>query len=116
MKPEFYLLSKTTGQKYNKLHRAQTLKLTKATPHSVDEVILGVKGQIGKERKITTFRDAEGNIVERAFEYYDKPYIKNRVYTSTNSDISDWETVTSKNIKEYTLNKNLSIHISNINL
>lgn len=107
MKPEFYLLSKTTGQKYNKLHRAQTLKLTKGTPYSVDEVVLAVKGQIGKERKVTTFRDRNGNVIERAFDYYDKPYIKNRVYSSRNSDISDFETVVSKNIKEYTLNKNL---------
>ena len=107
MKPEFYLLSKITGQKYNKCHRIQTLKLTKGTPYSVDEVVLAVKGQIGKERKVTTFRDRNGNVIERAFDYYDKPYIKNRVYSSRNSDISDFETVVSKNIKEYTLNKNL---------
>ena len=106
MKPEYYLISKNIGQKYHKYIKSKTLKLSKVTPYTVDEVIVGVKGQIGNERKITTFRDSKGNTIEKAFDYYGQPY-RNRLYSMVNSDINDFEIVESRNVKEYILDRKL---------
>ena len=52
MKNQFYLISKIEGKKFVK-HKGDAIRITSnILPYSVDEVVIGVKGQIGKERKV----------------------------------------------------------------
>lgn len=104
MKNQFYLISKIEGKKFVK-HKGDAVRITSnISPYRVDEVVLGVKGQIGKERKITTFRDSKGNIIERIFDYFDKP-LKNRVYKEQEYVIGEEEIVKAKTVREYSISK-----------
>ena len=104
MKNQFYLISKIEGEKFVK-YKGDAVRLTSRTlPYSVDEVVLGIKGQIGKERKITTFRDSKGNIIERIFDYFDKP-LKNRIYREQEHVIGEEEIVKAKTVREYSISK-----------
>ena len=105
MKVEYYLLSKKLGQKYCK-YKGDSLKLSKDIPYTVDEVIVGVKGSLDKERRITTYRNSRGEIIERAFDYYDKPF-KNRLYSRESNVISEEDIVTSTTVNEFILPRKL---------
>ena len=70
-----YLISRTT-QRYTN-YASKAIKLSKSTPYTVDEVLIGKKGKSCK--KITTFRDSKGNLIERIFNYK-YPYEYNSRY------------------------------------
>lgn len=103
MRNSFYLISKREGQKFVK-YKGDAVRLSSGFPYTFDEVVIGVKGKIGQEKKITTFRDSKNNIIERVFDYYGKP-IKNQVFTYTDNVIGDSEFVTSKTMKEFSISK-----------
>lgn len=100
----YYLISKNNGKRFSK-YKGNAIRLTTQIPYTVDEVVIGVKGKFGKERKITTFRDSNGKIIERAFDYFNKPY-KNLIYSKQDYTIGNENFVTSTTIKEYTLKRN----------
>ena len=103
MKSNFYVISKTTQNFSDYLNG--TIRLSNQIPQTVKEVLIANKK--GKVRgKITTFLDKEGNVIEKAFNIKDKP-LKNRIYTSQKNHIGTDEVVTSTQIKEYTLKRNL---------
>lgn len=103
MKNNFYVISKTTQNFSDYL--SGTIRLSNQIPQTVKEVLIANKK--GKVRgKITTFLDKEGNVIEKAFNIKDKP-LKNRIYTSQKNHIGTDEVVTSTQIKEYTLKRNL---------
>lgn len=97
----YYLISKDIGKKFYR-YKGDAIRVSSQIPYTVDEVVIGVKGKIGQERKITTFRDSKGQIIERAFDYFNKPY-RNMVYTRQDSIIGQENFVTTTTIKEYTL-------------
>ena len=109
----YYLISKITNLPYHK-YNGDTLRLINQSARTVDEVILGAKNSKNIKRIITTFRDSDGNIIERVFNYSDKPF-RNRVYTKNYSIIGEDEFVTSTHIKEYTLARSLKdTHIQSV--
>ncbi len=105
MAREYYLISKNLGQSFVK-YKGNTIRLSEQIPYTVDEILVGIKGQIGKERKITTFKDSQGNIIERAFDYFDKP-LRNQVYSRNDYINSDELFTTSTTIKEYQIKRNI---------
>ncbi len=96
-----YLISKTT-QKYTD-YALNVIKLSKSTPYTVDEVLIGKKGKPCK--KITTFRDSKGNLIERIFNCEGEP-LRNRIYTHNENTIGEDEIVSSTTIKSYYLKRN----------
>lgn len=105
MRNSYYLISKKLGQSFVK-YKGNAIRLSGNLPYSVDEVVVGVKGKIGNERKITTFRDSNGKILEQAFDFYDKPY-RNIIYTHEDHVLNDENFVTSTTMKTYTLKRNI---------
>ena len=102
MKVQNYLMSKTT-QKFVDYYGG-VIRLNKATPYTVDEVIIGKKGK--PFGKITTFRDSLGRITERAFNINGKP-LKNRIYSYNDGIVGDREYVDVKTVKEFSLERKL---------
>ena len=98
-----YLISKMT-QKYTD-YVSNTIKLSKSTPYTVDEVVIGKNGKPCK--KITTFKDSKGNLIERIFNYEGEP-LRNRIYTHNENTIGEDEIVSSTTIKSYYLKRNLT--------
>ena len=101
----YYLISKTVGIPYYK-YKGDALRLINKSAWTVDEIIAGNTNIPNLKRKITTFRDSNGNIFERAIDFSDKPY-RNRIYSRWDNIIGDDKFVVSTNIKEYTLSRNL---------
>ena len=95
-------MSKTT-QKFVDYYGG-VIRLNKATPYTVDEVIIGKKGK--PFGKITTFRDSLGRIIERAFNINGKP-LKNRIYSYNDGIVGDREYVDVKTVKEFSLERKL---------
>lgn len=100
MRGKYYLISKTT-QKFTE-YQGRAIRLTKSTPYSVDEVLIGNKKKAVK--KITTFRDSSGKLIERIFNYKNKP-LTNRIYTHNDYTIGQDEFVTSTTVKEFSLER-----------
>lgn len=100
MASKYFLLSKTT-QKFVD-YEGRAIRLNKSTPYTVDEVLIAKKGRTTPCKKITTFKDSNGEITERIFNYSEKP-IRNRVYQRQEHVIGDNEIVQSTQIKEYFL-------------
>lgn len=96
-----YLISRTT-QRYTN-YASKAIKLSKSTPYTVDEVVIGKKGKPCK--KITTFKDSKGNLIERIFNYEGEP-LRNRIYTHNENTIGEDEIVSSTTIKSYYLKRN----------
>lgn len=95
---KYNLISKTS-QNFRD-YTGNAIRLTKSLPYTVDEILVGQKSRPYK--KITTFRDSNGEIIERVFNYKNKP-LRNRIYKKSDYTIGQDEYVTSTNIKEYTL-------------
>lgn len=109
----YYLISKFTKLPYHK-YDGNALRLVNQSARTVDEVIVGLRENKNIKRKITTFRDSNGNIIERVFNYSDKPF-KNRIYTRSYNVIGTDEFVTSTHIKEYTLPRTMRItHLQSV--
>ena len=110
----YYLISKIIGMPYYK-YQGDALRLINQSARTVDEVVVGVKNNLNIKRKVTTFKDSKGNILERAFDYSDKPY-RNRFYKKLYNIIGKEEFVTSTHIKEYELPRNLKkAHLQMVN-
>jgi len=103
---KYFLISKNLGQKFVEYKGNATRLATRSFPYTVDEVVVGIKGVADKTRKITTFRDSKGNILERAFDYFDKPY-KNKIYKHADYIIGDDKFVKSTTIKEFSLKRDI---------
>lgn len=103
MAREYYLISKRMGEPFTK-YKNNALRISVGCPYTVDEIVVGIRGKTGLERKITTFRDSNGKIIERAFNYFDKPY-RNRIYSNADNIIGEEQFVTSTTIKEYKLKR-----------
>ena len=102
------MISKKIGQNFAQ-YKGNELRLTSSsvTPSTVDEVVIGLRGDKKFKRKVTIFRDVKRNPIEKIFDYSDKPVLKNRVYHHETNFFSSDEFVTSTNVKEYTLNRNI---------
>lgn len=106
----YYLISRADKIPFVK-YKGDALRLINQTPWTFDEVVAGVKGKAGKLRKITTFRDSHGKIIERAFDYFDKPY-RNRTYIHRDNIVNKNEYVQSTHIKEFFLSRaNRATHL-----
>lgn len=105
MKHDMYIMAKMTGRSFAK-YKGDAVRLSPAIPKTFDEVWIGVKKRPDKARRITTFRDKEGNVIEKCFDFGDG-YLKNRVYHTQISKINKDETVKSTIIKEFKLKKRM---------
>lgn len=97
----YYLISKIERLPYCK-YKGDALRLLNQSAMTVDEVVVGNKNNPHIVRKITTFRNSHGEIIERAINFSDRPY-KNRIYLKRDNIIGENEFVTSTHIKEYSL-------------
>lgn len=93
------LLVKKIGQNFAK-YRGKAPKLSIGLPAKVDTIVAKLNG-IKKE--ITTFRNSDGEIIERSI--FDGKSYRNRLYTRAYNTIGNDEFVTSTSIKEYSLPK-----------
>lgn len=101
----YYLISRIDKLPYYK-YKGDVLRLVNQSARTVDEVIIGHKNNPNTIKKITTFRDSDGNIIERAFDLFESVY-KNRTYKKYDHVIRENEFVTSTVVKEYILPKTL---------
>lgn len=101
----YYLISKINKMPYCE-YKGDALRLINQSARTVDEIVAGKTDNPEIIRKITTFRDSDGNIIERVFNYSDKPF-RNRIYIKRDNVIGHDEYVTSTGIKEYTLTRPL---------
>lgn len=105
---DFYLISKPTRILFAQ-YKGKVQRLSNEFPHTVEEVIVGRHGVKG-HRIITTFRNAQGEIIERAFDYPRKP-LRNVVYSHRDYTIGEEEYVKSTTRKEYTISREiLKVH------
>lgn len=95
-------MSKTTQPFSNYLNK--TIRLSDKNPHRVEEVILGRKGK--PQGAIVTFLDKKGQVIEKSFNINGMP-LKNRIYKYKTSSIGEDEFVETKEIREYTLPRNI---------
>jgi len=103
MCPAFDLVSNQKRIKFIK-YKGDAVRLSVQTPAYVDEVILSLKDNPDLKKKITTFRNSDGEVIERAFDYFDKPY-KNKIYSRVDNVIGQDEFVKSTTVKDFILNK-----------
>ena len=93
------LVSKILGQNFAQ-YKGKAPKLSIGLPATVDTVVAKVNG-IKKE--ITTFRNSDGEIIERSL--FDGKNYRNRIYSRILNTIGNDEFVTSTSIKEYSIPK-----------
>lgn len=105
MKPTFSLISKTNRINYFQ-YKEKPLRLNLFNPYSVEEVIVGINGSKENVNKVITFRDSRGHIIERIFDFYNKP-LRNRLYTYNEYEINSKEFVLSTTKKDYIINRNV---------
>ncbi len=103
MKPTFDLVSRRIGISFVK-YKGDAVRLSMQTPAAVDEVVLSLKNNKDLQRKVTTFKDSNGKVIERVFDYFDKPY-RNRLYSRTDNVIGQDEFVNSTTTKDYVLDR-----------
>lgn len=102
---KYYLISKIHGISFVK-YKGDAVRICEQTPYSVDEVWVGIRKKPQKAWHITTFRDSNGRIIERAFDNGEN-YYRNRLYTRSENIIGDDEFVESTTIKEFKIPKRL---------
>ena len=104
----FYLISKETGILFSN-YKKKAMLLSDEIPHSVDEIVVWKVGT-KKKRRVTTFRNANGGLVERIYDYPQKP-LKNIVYTHNDYVIGDNEYVKSTVRNYYSISRaNIGIY------
>lgn len=103
---KYYLLPKKVGILFSE-YKGNAPRLSQKIPFSVDEVVVGKLDDENFRRVITIFRGSDGKVIEKSFDYSDKNFLKNRVYARENNFIGEDEFVTSVNMKEYKLPRNL---------
>ena len=99
-----YFLIANLGKKNYSEYRGSARSISEKIPHTVEELWVGIKKQPKKTRKITTFRDENGNIIEKAFDYSDNK-LRHRLYKRRTININENETVNSVTIHDYNINK-----------
>ena len=110
----YYLFSKINKMPYCK-YKGDALRLINQSARTVDEITVISRSNPDVKRKITTFYDSDGNIIERVLNFSDKPF-RNRVYTKSDNIIGQDEFVTSTNVKEYTLPRMLKkVYLQSVN-
>ena len=97
----YFLVSKTIGMPY-KQYCGNAVRILKSAPATVDEIVIGIKNKAGKVNKLTTFRDADGNVIERCYDNLGKPF-RNLVYSKYENIIGQDEYVESISYKEYSM-------------
>ena len=103
---KYYLISKISSIPYGE-YKGSAVRLSKQCPAKVDEVIVGCKEAPAQVKKITTFRNKQGNIIERAFDYSGEP-LKNRLYSLVFDKICKSSVaLRSSEVKEYSLPRKL---------
>ena len=103
MRNKYYLIAKICDKSYVK-YKGLARSISEGTPKTVDEVWVGVKKHPEKTRKITIFKDKNGNIIEKAFDYADGK-LRNRLYSRTSIKIDSNDTVDSVMIQDFYINK-----------
>lgn len=109
MSSPYVLLIKKEGQAFSK-YRGRTFRLSNIQPHTVDEVVVALKDKKGKRNKITTFRDINGDIIERSFNFFDSEKVVNKLYKKTQHTLTENETCTATSIQTFSLMKNI-VHV-----
>ena len=97
---DFSLISKTSGILFSQ-YKGKAIRLSEETPHTVEEIVVGRDG-VKNNRIITIFRNAKGEIIEKAYDYPRKP-LRNVIYTHSDHVIGEDEYVKSTTRKEYSL-------------
>ena len=105
MTGKYYLMAKICGKDFAQ-YRGISRRISEEIPKTVDEIWIGVKKHPDKTRKITTFRDKDGNIIERAFDYSDNK-LRNRLYTRRTINMNKDEIVHSVSVENYFINKRM---------
>lgn len=105
MTHNLYIMAKIPKRSFAK-YRGSAISLSCKKPHSVEEILFGVKHNPDEIRQITTFKDKEGNIIERCFDFGDG-YLKNRIYQNYKTKIGKDESVNSTVIKEFKIRKRM---------
>ena len=100
-----YLMLKPVKRSFVK-YKGHALRLSNQTPYSVEEAWIGVKKHPERTKRITTFRDSEGNIIERSFDD-GNGYLRNRIYSYSENTIGESEVVKSTTVKEYKMRKRM---------
>lgn len=109
----YYLVSKITKLPYYK-YKGNPLRLINQTARTVNEVVVRSKNNSKLERKITTFYNSNGDIIERVLDFSDKPY-RNRIYKKRDNVIGQDEFVISTHVREYTMPRALKqTHIDSV--
>lgn len=108
---KYFLISKTQGIPYQQ-YTGNAFRVRKAIPATVDEIVIGIKNKAGKVNKLTTFRDADGNILERCYDNAGKPF-RNLVYSKYENIIGEDEYVESISRKEYVMQRKNDKHYKN---
>ena len=103
MKHEYYLAAKTCGIEFSK-YKGTSVRISECVPKTVDMVWIKDKNFPKILKSITTFRDENGDIIERSFDYSDGK-LRNRLYTHQTTEISEEETVDSTIVRNYFINK-----------
>ena len=103
MANKYFLIANIRGTSFAN-YRGTARSISEEIPKTVDELWVGIRKQPKKTRKITTFRDEKGNIIERAFDYADNK-LRNRLYSRRTININKNETVNSTTINDYYINK-----------
>lgn len=101
MSREYYLILPKCCNTLFAKYKGNALRISNTLPYSVDEILVGKHG-CDEVRKITTFKDSTGRIIERAFDYSGKPF-KNVVYDMRLSTIGEDEMVDSTIKREFQL-------------
>ena len=102
---KYFLITKYSGKSFAQ-YKGTARSISETIPKTVDEVWVGVVKHPEKIRKITTFRDEKGNIIERAFDYSDNK-LRNRIYSRQSINISEDEFVNSVSVTDYFINKRM---------
>ena len=100
MAREYYLIQKGFNTLFAK-YKGNAMRISRELPYSVDEVLVGKLG-VNSPYKITTYKDSKGRIIERAFDYPNKP-LKNIVYKRYENIINQDEFVESTVKREFVL-------------
>ena len=103
MRNKYFLIANICNKSYVK-YQGSARSISEEIPRYYDEVWIGVRKHPEKTRKITTFKDKNGNIIERAFDYSDGK-LRNRLYSRESRNIDRNEHVVSVTIKDFSINK-----------
>ncbi len=100
-----YIMANLKGLSFVK-YRGDSIRLSQRVPKTVDDVWIGVAKRPDKTKRITTYRDKNGNIIERCFDLGDG-YLRNRIYQNKTTEIGSGESVKSTIVKEFKIRKRM---------